>query len=98
MAAGRARGGAHGGIRYARFRDAEDGYVRPGSLLPADVPRSLAAMRALDRRPRHHRNYLRRIGRDGAAQYEEARRVLVGESPRLRCPRNFQFYPAWSGW
>ena len=44
------------------------------------------------RLPRHHgarrgRHHLRRAGRDGAAGPEEARRLLVGEPPRLRHAR-----------
>ena len=50
-------------------------------------PSAARAVRAVDRRAGDHRHHLRRAGRDGAAEHEEAGGVLVGEPPRLRRAR-----------
>ena len=58
------------------------------AFLPAAVPERGARMRALDRGAGDHRHHLRRAGRDGAAEYEEAGGVLFGQPPGLRCARH----------
>ena len=50
LAAGRARGSAHGRLRDAGLRHAEDGHLRSAALLPAAVPQRRARLRAVDRR------------------------------------------------
>ncbi len=49
--------------------------------------------RALDHGSRADRHYLRRAGGDGAAEYEEADRLLLGQPFGICGARNFQLYP-----
>ena len=60
-------------------------------------PGRRAAVRALDRGAGHHRHHLRRAGRHGAAEHEEAGGVLVGEPPGIRRARHFLLHADW-GW
>ena len=47
-------------------------------------PSAARAMRTVDRHARHHRHYLRRPGRHGAAQYEKAGGIFLGEPSWVR--------------
>ena len=94
LAAGRARGSAH-----RRFRHAGRVMLKMGTYgilrfcLPL-FPNAARENARLDRRARDHRHHLRRAGRDGAAEYEEAGGVLLGEPPRLRRARDLLVHPA----
>ena len=46
----------------------------------------------------HHRHHLRRAGRHGAAEHEEAGGVLVGEPPGLRRARHLLLHAAGPRW
>jgi len=84
VAARRARGSAHRRFGDARFRHAENGYLRTAAVLPAHVPQRRAQMRRLDHHAGDYRYHLRRAGGHGAAEHEEAGGVFVGEPPRVR--------------
>ena len=60
-------------------------------------PGAARALRALDRRAGHHRHHLRRAGRHGAAQHEEAGGLFLGEPPGLRRARHLLLHAAGPG-
>ena len=97
LAARRARGSADGRFRPAGGCAAEDGYLRPAAIQCWPLPRPGAAQRTVDHRAGDHQHHLRRAGRDGATQRQEADRLHLGQPPGLRRARHLQLYPDWHG-
>src|SRR5208283_5952940 len=96
---GRPRGGAYCWIGAAGGCSAEDGYLRLAAFRRWLVSRPGAPQRAVDHGAGADRHHLRRTGFTRAAEYEEADRLLLGQPPRFRRPRHFQFHcsgPEWS--
>ena len=61
-------------------------------------PEQSRAQRLVDHDSGDHWHHLRRAGCHGAAQHEEADRLLLGQPPRFRRSRHFQLHPGWHGW
>ncbi len=81
LAAGCARGGAHGGLRHPGQRAPEDGNLRIHPLLAAARPESVGQRdhRADSGGAFHRRHRLRRAGELDAAGLEKADRLFFGE-------------------
>ena len=90
VAAGCPRRGAHAGLGAPGWDSLEDGYLRVLAIRPAVLPGSRAPPRGRgDRRPaRGGWDHLRRAGGNGAAGFQEAHSLFVGESPRFRDARH----------
>ena len=66
------------------------------AILPADVSQRRARLRAVDRGAGHYRHRLRRAGRHGAAQHEEAGGVFLGEPPGFRRAGHLLVHATWA--
>ncbi len=90
VAARCARRGADSRFGDPRRRAAEDGHLRAHPLRVSAVPRRRRLLRAVHRRAGSHRHRVRGAGRDGAAGYEEAGGLFIGQPPRLRRARHLR--------
>src|SRR5581483_621502 len=86
------------GVGAVGRRPAEDGNVRPAPFQSRLVSRPVPAKRILDYRLGADRNHLWRPRRHGAAQHEEADRLLIDQSPRLRGARHLQLHQRGTEW
>ena len=77
------RRGAHRGFGAARRRPPEAGDLRASPLQPRPVPRGLGRRHPDHGDPGRHRDHLRRGGGHRPTRPEEARRLFLGEPPRV---------------
>ncbi len=97
LAAGRARRSADRRVGAAGRRPAEDGDLRHAALQPRTVSRAGARQCLVGDDSGADRHHLRRAGGAGAAQHEEADRLLIDQPSGLCGARNLQLHAGGSG-